>query len=129
MSIFFMVYMADVTRVTFSGSGPLIMSRNAMGTICQDSDTNAHGAGLSPNALRHIEESLTALGDLGLSPRDTVDVLTAVDKFVLGTRPSSAAWNGCWTASPPIRNPEARTPSTTSATLISRQRHPFSLEL
>lgn len=47
-------------------------------------DTNAHGAGLSPNALRHLEESLTALRDLDLSPRDAVDVLTAVDKFALG---------------------------------------------
>jgi AcrR family transcriptional regulator len=47
-------------------------------------DTNASGAGLSPNALRHIEESLTALRDLGLGPRDAVDVLTAVDKFTLG---------------------------------------------
>jgi len=47
-------------------------------------DTNASGAGLSPNALRHIEESLTALRDLDLDPRDAVDVLTAVDKFTLG---------------------------------------------
>jgi AcrR family transcriptional regulator len=47
-------------------------------------DTNAHGAGLSPNALRHLEESLTALRYLHLSPRDAVDVLTAIDKFTLG---------------------------------------------
>lgn len=47
-------------------------------------DTNARGAGLSPNALRHVEESLTALRDLGLDPLTAVDVLTAVDKFTLG---------------------------------------------
>ena len=47
-------------------------------------DTNAYGAGLSPNALRHLEESLTALRDLHLGPRDAVDVLTAIDKFTLG---------------------------------------------
>ena len=47
-------------------------------------DTNAHGAVLSPNALRHLEESLTALRDLHLSPRDAVEVLTAIDKFTLG---------------------------------------------
>lgn len=46
--------------------------------------TNAGGAGLSPNALRHIEESLNALRDLGHGPRATVEILTAVDKFVLG---------------------------------------------
>jgi AcrR family transcriptional regulator len=47
-------------------------------------DTNAKDAGLSPNALRHVEESLTALRDLDLAPRAAVEVLTAVDKFTLG---------------------------------------------
>lgn len=37
-----------------------------------------------PNALRHVEESLTALRELDLSPDIAVEVLTAVDKFVLG---------------------------------------------
>lgn len=37
-----------------------------------------------PNALRHVEESLTVLRDLGLAPSDTIAVLMAVDKYVLG---------------------------------------------
>jgi Tetracyclin repressor-like, C-terminal domain len=47
-------------------------------------DTGAHGLALGPNALRHLEESFTALHDLGLSPRIAAEVLLAVDKFVLG---------------------------------------------
>jgi AcrR family transcriptional regulator len=48
------------------------------------SDISAHGAGPGPNALRHMEESIAALRELGLSPRAALDVLTTVDKFVLG---------------------------------------------
>jgi AcrR family transcriptional regulator len=44
----------------------------------------AHGAALGPNALRHVEESMTALEELDLSPQVAIEVLTAVDKFVLG---------------------------------------------
>jgi len=47
-------------------------------------DTPAHGAALGPNALRHVEESITALEELDLSPQVTIEILTAVDKFVLG---------------------------------------------
>lgn len=45
---------------------------------------NARGAGTSPNALRHVEESLAVLGDLRLPLETAVEVLTAVDKFTLG---------------------------------------------
>lgn len=47
-------------------------------------ETNAQGAGLSPSGLRHVEESLAALRGLDLSSRATVEVLSAVDNFVLG---------------------------------------------
>jgi AcrR family transcriptional regulator len=47
-------------------------------------DHAAHNAALGPNALRHVEESVTALRELGLSPRLTVEVISAVDKYVIG---------------------------------------------
>jgi AcrR family transcriptional regulator len=47
-------------------------------------DLTAHNAALGPNSLRHLEESVTALRELGLGPRLTVEVITAVDKFVMG---------------------------------------------
>lgn len=47
-------------------------------------DLSAHNAALGPNALRHLEESITALRELGLGPQLTVDVITAVDKYVMG---------------------------------------------
>jgi AcrR family transcriptional regulator len=47
-------------------------------------DIAAHFAALGPNALRHVEESITALRELGLDPRRTVEVITAVDKYVTG---------------------------------------------
>lgn len=47
-------------------------------------DDNAYNAGLSPSGLRHVEESLTALRDLGLGARAAIEVLNAVDKYVLG---------------------------------------------
>lgn len=47
-------------------------------------DVSAHHAALGPNALRHLEESITTLRELGLSSRLTIDVMSAVDKFVLG---------------------------------------------
>jgi AcrR family transcriptional regulator len=47
-------------------------------------DIAAHYAALGPNALRHVEESITALRELGLDPRRTVEVITAVDKYVTG---------------------------------------------
>jgi AcrR family transcriptional regulator len=47
-------------------------------------DIPAHAAALGPNALRHVEESFTALHDLDLSPQAAAGVLYAVDKFVLG---------------------------------------------
>jgi AcrR family transcriptional regulator len=47
-------------------------------------DLVAHNAGLGPNALRHVEESIKALRELGLSPRSTVEVISAVDKYVTG---------------------------------------------
>jgi AcrR family transcriptional regulator len=47
-------------------------------------DLTAHNAAFGPNALRHMEESITALRELGLDPRLTVEVITAVDKYVLG---------------------------------------------
>jgi AcrR family transcriptional regulator len=39
---------------------------------------------LRPNGLKHIEQSLAALGDLGLDPLSTWRVATAVDEYVLG---------------------------------------------
>ena len=36
MSSFFIVNIAAVTRFAFSASGPLIMSRNTVGTTCQE---------------------------------------------------------------------------------------------
>jgi AcrR family transcriptional regulator len=47
-------------------------------------DLAAHDAALGPNALRHVEESVRALRELGLAPRLTVEVITAVDKYVMG---------------------------------------------
>jgi AcrR family transcriptional regulator len=47
-------------------------------------DIAAHAAAPGPNALRHVEESFTALRDLDLSPQAAAEVLYAVDKFVLG---------------------------------------------
>jgi AcrR family transcriptional regulator len=47
-------------------------------------DIPAHGATLGPNALRHVEESITALEELDLSPQVAIEILMAVDKFVLG---------------------------------------------
>jgi AcrR family transcriptional regulator len=47
-------------------------------------DINVHNAAVGPNALRHVEESISAITELGLSPLATTEVLTAVDKFVLG---------------------------------------------
>jgi AcrR family transcriptional regulator len=47
-------------------------------------DISAHNAGLGPNALRHVEESVKALRELGLSPRSTVELISAVDKYVTG---------------------------------------------
>jgi AcrR family transcriptional regulator len=47
-------------------------------------DIAASNVALGPNGLRHLEESLTAIRELGLAPRAAFDVLTAVDKFVLG---------------------------------------------
>jgi AcrR family transcriptional regulator len=47
-------------------------------------DLSVHNAALGPNALRHVEESITALRELRLSPRLTVGVITAVDKYVMG---------------------------------------------
>lgn len=45
---------------------------------------DVHNAAVGPNALRHVEESISAIADLGLGPLATMEVLTAVDKFVLG---------------------------------------------
>lgn len=47
-------------------------------------DLSAHNAALGPNALRHVEESIEALRELDLGPRRTVEVITAVDKYVMG---------------------------------------------
>jgi AcrR family transcriptional regulator len=47
-------------------------------------DTAAHTFGFGPNALRHLEESLTALRDLGLSKLRAAEILHAVDKYVHG---------------------------------------------
>jgi AcrR family transcriptional regulator len=47
-------------------------------------DISAHNAGLGPNALRHVEESIKALRELGLGPQPTVEVISAVDKYVTG---------------------------------------------
>ena len=46
--------------------------------------TGADDAGIGPNALRHLEESLTALQDLGLDGLTTAGILYSVDKYVLG---------------------------------------------
>jgi AcrR family transcriptional regulator len=47
-------------------------------------DLSAHNAGLGPNAMRHVEESIKAVRELRLSPRSTVEVISAVDKYVMG---------------------------------------------
>ena len=47
-------------------------------------ETAAHGAALGPNALRHLEESLAAVAELGLGLPAAAEVLFAVDKYVLG---------------------------------------------
>lgn len=47
-------------------------------------DLAAHNATLGPNALRHVEESIAALRELDLGPRLTIEVITAVDKYVIG---------------------------------------------
>lgn len=41
-------------------------------------------ATFGPNALRHMEQSLAALADTQLSPRDKFELVAAVDAYVLG---------------------------------------------
>jgi AcrR family transcriptional regulator len=43
-----------------------------------------HDAPLGPNALRHLEESLTAVRPLNLDSVTGAEVLSAVDRFVMG---------------------------------------------
>jgi AcrR family transcriptional regulator len=45
---------------------------------------SAHNADVGPNGLRHVEECLAAITDLGLSPLDAAEVLFAVDRYVMG---------------------------------------------
>jgi AcrR family transcriptional regulator len=44
----------------------------------------AHAGTLGPYALRHLEESLTAIRSLNLDPVTAAEVLSAVDRFVMG---------------------------------------------
>lgn len=44
----------------------------------------AHASTLGPHALRHLEESLTAIRSLNLDPVTAAEVLSAVDRFVMG---------------------------------------------
>jgi AcrR family transcriptional regulator len=37
-----------------------------------------------PNALRHIEQSLTAVADTGLDPQGQMDLIAAIDDYVIG---------------------------------------------
>jgi AcrR family transcriptional regulator len=37
-----------------------------------------------PNALRHVEQSLTAVADTGLDPQGQMDLIAAVDDYVIG---------------------------------------------
>jgi AcrR family transcriptional regulator len=37
-----------------------------------------------PNALRHVEQSLTAVADTGLDPEGQMDLIAAVDDYVIG---------------------------------------------
>jgi AcrR family transcriptional regulator len=41
-------------------------------------------AGSGPNGLRHFEQSLAAVGDLSVPPRDRIELVTLVDDFVFG---------------------------------------------
>lgn len=44
-----------------------------------------HDAPLGPNAFRHLEESMIALRSLSLDPVTAGEVLSVVDRFVMGT--------------------------------------------
>jgi AcrR family transcriptional regulator len=44
----------------------------------------AHASSLGPHALRHLEESLMAIRSLNLDPVTAAEVLSAVDRFVMG---------------------------------------------
>ncbi len=47
-------------------------------------DAAARGGAISPNAIRHFEQSLAALAGAPLDPRGKVELLTVVDDFVMG---------------------------------------------
>ena len=47
-------------------------------------DITVYNSSVGPNSLRHVEESIRAVAELDAGPRETVEILTAVDKFVLG---------------------------------------------